>query len=106
MRFQKAFLLGLILVTALFLVSCAAGPNVLAHTPGPNGTIAGFWLGLWHGFICPVTFVLALFSGKVHIYEVYNNGGWYNLGFIMGCCMIFGGGGSSRACRPARNPAS
>jgi hypothetical protein len=103
MRLHKVFLLGLIFFAALFLVGCAAGPNVLAHTPGPNGSVSGFWLGLWHGFICPVTLVISLFSGKVHIYEVHNNGGWYNLGFIMGCCMIFGGG-SSRACRPGRNP--
>jgi hypothetical protein len=104
MRLHKVFLLGLIFVAALLLVSCAAGPNVLAHTPGANGNIAGFWLGLWHGFICPVTFVISLFSDKVHIYEVHDNGGWYNLGFIMGCCMIFGGGGSSRARRLGQNP--
>ncbi|HEY1470570.1 MAG TPA: hypothetical protein VGF61_16120 [Candidatus Acidoferrum sp.] len=102
MRLHKAFLLGLIFLAALLLVGCAAGPNVLAHTPGPNGSIAGFWLGLWHGFISPVTFVISLFSDKVHIYEVHNNGGWYNFGFIFGCCMIFEGGGSSRACRPRR----
>ena len=95
MRFQKAFLLGLICVAALLLVSCAAGPNVLAHSAGAHGSIAGFWLGLWHGFICPVTFVISLFSDKVHFYEVHNNGGWYNFGFVFGCCVIFGGGGKS-----------
>ncbi len=95
MRIQKAFLLGLLFVAAIFLVSCAAGPNVLAHSAGANGRIAGFWLGLWHGFICPVTFIISLFSDKVHLYEVHNNGGWYNFGFILGACMIFGGGGKS-----------
>jgi hypothetical protein len=104
MRLQKVFLLCVIFLAAFFLVSCAAGPNVLAHTPGPNGSVAGFWLGLWHGFVSPVTFVISLFSDKVHLYEVHNNGGWYNFGFIFGCCMIFGGGGSSRACRPGPNP--
>jgi hypothetical protein len=95
MRFQKAFLLGLVCVAALFLVGCAAGPNVLAHSAGAHGGIAGFWLGLWHGFICQVTFIVSLFSDKVHLYEVHNNGGWYNFGFLLGACMIFGGGGSS-----------
>ena len=98
MRFQKAFLLGLLFGAALLLVSCAAGPNALAHSAGADGRIAGFWLGLWHGVICPVTFVISLFSDKVHLYEVHNNGGWYNFGFIFGACMIFGGGGNS-ACR-------
>src|SRR5208337_3323751 len=95
MRFQRALLLGLICVAALFLVGCAAGPNALAHTAGAGGRIAGFWLGLWHGFICPVTFIISLFSDKVHLYEVHNNGGWYNFGFLLGACTIFGGGGKS-----------
>lgn len=95
MRWQKAFLIGLMCVAALFLASCAAGPNALAHSAGADGRIAGFWLGLWHGFICPVTFIISLFSDKVHLYEVHNNGGWYNFGFIFGACIIFGGGGKS-----------
>lgn len=95
MRFQKAFLLGPMCAAALFLVGCAAGPNVLAHSAGAGGRIAGFWLGLWHGFICPVAFIISLFSDKVHLYEVHNNGGWYNFGFVLGACTIFGGGGKS-----------
>jgi hypothetical protein len=84
MRLQKAYLVGLIFVGGLLLVSA-----------GADGRIAGFWLGLWHGFICPVTFIISLFSDKVHLYEVHNNGGWYNFGFLMGACMILGGGGKS-----------
>ncbi|HXR33932.1 MAG TPA: hypothetical protein VN830_09505 [Verrucomicrobiae bacterium] len=99
MRLQKGFLLGLTFVAGLFLVGCAAGPNALAHSAGANGKIAGFWLGLWHGFICPVTFVISLFSDKVHFYEVHNNGGWYNFGFVLGACMIFGSGGKSSSHR-------
>ncbi len=95
MRWQKAFLVGLMVVAGLFVVGCAAGPNGLAHSAGANGSVAGFWLGLWHGFICPVTFIISLFSDKVHLYEVHNNGGWYNFGFLLGACMIFGGGGKS-----------
>ncbi len=95
MRWQKAVLLGVIVVAGLFLAGCAAGPNGLAHSAGANGSVAGFWLGLWHGFICPVTFIISLFSDKVHLYEVHNNGGWYNFGFLLGACMIFGGGGKS-----------
>jgi hypothetical protein len=33
------------------------------------------------------------------MYEVHNNGGWYNFGFILGMSIIFGGsagGASSR----------
>ena len=95
MRLQRVFLVCLALLAAACLVSCAAGPNALAHSAGADGKIAGFWLGLWHGIICPVTLVISLFSNKVHLYEVHNNGGWYNFGFVVGACMIFGGGGKS-----------
>jgi len=80
----------LILIT---LVNCAPNPNQLANTPDRTGDIAGFWSGLWHGIIAPVTFIISLFSDKVHVYEVHNNGGWYNFGFLFGIMIIFGGGG-------------
>jgi len=45
---------------------------------------AGFWLGVWHGIICPITFLVSLFNDNVGIYEVRNNGNWYNFGFVAG----------------------
>ena len=90
-----------LLIIAAFLVlllaSCAAGPNEMANTPSDNGTIAGFWLGLWHGIISPVTFLVSLFFKNVHLYEIHNNGGWYNFGFVLGAGIFLGGG--SRAAR-------
>ena len=41
-------------------------------------------MGLWHGFISPVTFVISIFSRNVRLYEVHNNGTWYNFGFVLG----------------------
>jgi hypothetical protein len=88
--------LGLSLAFALcFAAGCAAGPNVFKNSPGPDGSVAGFWLGLWHGFILPFAFVVSLFNDKVTIYEVHNAGGWYNFGFLLGAAMIWGGGGAS-----------
>jgi hypothetical protein len=86
--------LFLLLVGTLLLAGCAAGPNATANTPDVDGTVAGFWRGLWHGLICPFTFVISLFADAVHIYEVHNNGGWYNFGFLLGVATIFGGGSS------------
>ncbi len=45
---------------------------------------AGFWLGLWHGIIVPVTFIISLFRDDTTIYAAFNTGGWYNFGFILG----------------------
>jgi hypothetical protein len=94
-------LIGVLVVTVLLaLISgCAANPNQLENIPDEEGEVAGFWQGLWHGFIAPFAFVGSLFSDGVTIYEAHNNGGWYNSGFLIGASMIFGGSGGGAARR-------
>jgi hypothetical protein len=93
--------LGVVGVLVLLaLAGCAAGGNTAA-VAGPDA--AGFWLGLWHGFISPVTFIVSLFTDTVGIYEVRNNGGWYDVGFMIGVSAVFSG--SARSSRPARRRA-
>ncbi len=87
--------LSLTLLAVVMLAGCAAGPNPVAHTAGTDGSIAGFWLGLWHGLICPITFIISLFSDNVHFYEVHNSGGWYNFGFLLGAICTLAGGSTS-----------
>ena len=89
-----------ILASLLFLAAaCAPGPNDAEKTPDKEGRVAGFWKGLWHGLISPVTFVISLFSKSVRLYEVHNNGGWYNFGFVVGAGLFLQGGilGSRKA---------
>ncbi|MEV0067946.1 MULTISPECIES: hypothetical protein [unclassified Amycolatopsis] len=69
----------LVLGGALVLTSCAASANPDAGTAAP-----GFWLGIWHGLICPITFLISLFNDDVGIYEVNNNGHLYDFGFVFG----------------------
>lgn len=91
---------ALMAVLLIVLSSCAPGANSLANSANANGVVAGFWRGLWNGVISPITFVVSLFDRTVQIYEVHNNGGWYNLGFLMGVIVIFGGGaGGARSRR-------
>jgi hypothetical protein len=91
----------LVLFVFLLLASCAPGPNTLEKTPNAKGKVAGFWKGLWHGLISPVTFIISLFSKNVRIYEVHNNGNWYNFGFVLGAGLFLQGGilGSRKARR-------
>lgn len=88
------------LVAALALAACwaclATGcadtvsfQNAAARAP------VGFWYGLWHGMICPIAWLVSLFSDDVAIYAIYNNGGWYDFGFVLGAGIL--GGGSSKA---------
>ena len=82
------------LVLLLALSACAAGPNPALDT---GADPAGFWLGLWHGFILPVTFVVSLFTDSVSIYEVQNSGNWYDAGYVLGLLTVLGGGGGGSA---------
>jgi hypothetical protein len=76
----------------LLVSSCAAGANPSA---GTGEEPAGFWLGLWHGIILPVTFVISLFTDDLSVYEVANNGNWYDFGFFVGVAMSLGGSGGA-----------
>lgn len=77
------------------VVSCTAGPNEFKEVADAEGNIAGFWDGLWHGFILLFTFIASLFNSKVNIYEIYNAGPLYNLGFLLGVSIFFSGSGSA-----------
>jgi hypothetical protein len=89
------------LAAVLLLAACAASPNTLLGSPGPDGSVAGFWQGLWHGLIALFAFVVSLFRDDVGIYEAHNNGGWYDFGYVLGVLSAFGGGGG-RARRRGR----
>ena len=89
---RSLFLVAVLILGALLLASCAAGTNPTVDVPDAAGKTAGFWSGLWHGVISPVTFFISLFSDKVNIYEVYNSGNWYDFGFMLGVSIIMGGG--------------
>ena len=76
-----------ILLPALMLTACAAKQSADAVAPAAPG----FLLGLWHGFIFPVAWIVSLFADKVAVYAVPNNGGWYDFGYFLGI-VVFGVG--------------
>lgn len=96
MRRTPLLVVGLVLVGAIVLSSCAAGPNPATDA---GADPAGFWLGLWQGFITPVTFVISLFTDDVSIYEVRNDGNWYDFGYVIGLAVIFSSGGGAAGSR-------
>jgi len=79
--------LAAITTLTIFLAACAATQASDAVAP----QAPGFLLGLWHGFIFPVAWVVSLFSDKVAVYAVPNNGGWYDFGYFLGI-VVFGVG--------------
>lgn len=87
---RTGVLLGTVLVVA---AGCAAAGNDVAGEAGAPG----FWLGLWHGLIAPITFLVSLFSDTVGIYAVRNSGAWYDFGFLLGLSVVFSGSGRAGA---------
>ena len=83
-----------LVLLVLLLSSCVAGVNPDVGMASPDGIVAGFWRGLWHGIIAPVTFIISLFTDNVNVYEVHNSGNWYDFGFVLGAGILFGGGGA------------
>ena len=97
--------LVLVLLLLNFLAGCVPSPNQLKGTLNDQGAVAGFWIGLWQGFIAPFVFVVSLFKSSLSIYEVHNNGSWYNFGYLFGLACFFGGGGRG-ATRRKKIPSS
>ncbi|MGW6442630.1 hypothetical protein [Lentzea sp. NPDC055074] len=93
-----------LLAVALVATACAAGPNVASSVDGVP--VAGFWRGVWHGLIYPVTFFISLFTDNVNIYEVRNNGNWYDFGFVAGIGLLHTVLGHGRRVSPKRRKAS
>lgn len=92
----------LILLVLILFSGCLPGINEMTGTANKKGEVAGFWLGLWNGFIAPITFIISLFNKGIRIYEVHNNGAWYDFGFLLGL-LVFGGGGAKGASSKRRH---
>jgi hypothetical protein len=67
----------------------APGPNPLVNKVEGTNSIASTLLGIWHGIISPVTLVISFINPNVQMYEVYNDGSKYNLGFLVGVAIVF-----------------
>ncbi|RBP66706.1 hypothetical protein DES36_10587 [Alkalibaculum bacchi] len=88
---KKSLLLAVILLFCLSLAGCIPGDG----SNSPTDT-AGFFSGIWHGWIAPFSLIYSLFNDNISIYEIYNNGFTYNLGFYMAIISGFGGLALSR----------
>jgi hypothetical protein len=88
------------------LVVLAAGIYIIVNHVGMptrdvdlSGTPANFWLGLWQGLIIILSFIASWFDNNIVLYQVHNNGFWYNLGYLIALCFSIGAfaGGSRGA---------
>ncbi|MCB2292382.1 hypothetical protein LGK95_02360 [Clostridium algoriphilum] len=84
---KKIFILSIITVSILLtLTGCVPGDG--SYT---SSNPAGFFWGIWHGWISPISLIIGLVSKNIRIYEVINSGWWYDFGFYIAVISGFGG---------------
>ena len=72
---------------SLALAALATVLTACLATQAPDTNVPaqpGFFHGLWHGFLAPLTFIISLFTDAVRVYAVPNVGRWYDFGFLLG----------------------
>ena len=75
-----------VLLSCIAFAGCAPGGGHFdAKAP------AGFFWGIWHGWIAPVSLVIGLFDNTTRIYEPNNTGWFYDLGYYIAIIGGFGG---------------
>jgi hypothetical protein len=84
MKRQLQTILLVLITTVLFAGCFPGGGHATPDTP------AGFFTGIWHGWIAPLSLIVGLFRDGVRIYEVNNSGWWYDLGYYMAVIAGFG----------------
>lgn len=84
---RKALLLTVIVTVILFtLTGCVPGDGTrTASKP------AGFFWGILHGWLAPFSLIIGIFNKNIRVYEVMNNGWWYDFGFYIAVISGFGG---------------
>lgn len=88
---KKGLLIILIVVLTMILTACLPGDG--KHTADQA---AGFFWGIWHGWMAPLSLILGLINKTTRIYEVNNTGWLYDLGFYAAVISGFGGFSLSR----------
>lgn len=80
---------GLLVLSMLFVASCGyVAPVDMPKEPG-------FFIGMFHGVISFFTMILSFFT-DIEMYARANSGSWYDLGFVIGAMIFYGGGAKSR----------
>ncbi len=85
-----------IIITASLLSGCIPGDG-----KNTNDNKAGFFWGIWHGWLAPISLIISIFKDNISIYEVSNVGWLYDFGYYIAVISGFGGVALSRKKRRA-----
>lgn len=80
------FVCILLLIAFITFTGCVPGDG--KHT---DEKPAGFFWGIWHGWIAPISLIWSIFNSDIRVYEPQNIGWWYDFGFYIAIIAGFGG---------------
>ncbi|REE84428.1 hypothetical protein A8990_115106 [Paenibacillus taihuensis] len=90
-KFRLLLIMVMLLAITMTLTSCVPGDGVnTASRP------AGFFWGIWHGWVAPISLIIGIFKHHIRVYEIHNIGWWYDAGFYIAVISGFGGISLSR----------
>lgn len=88
---MKRWILIVVVLTGVILMTGCL-PMDGTHSENP----AGFFWGIWHGWMAPISLIMGLLNQTTRIYEPNNVGWLYDLGFYAAVISGFGGFSLSR----------
>lgn len=77
----------IIVLICLLITGCA---DTVTFAEAARVEPVGFWYGIWHGLISVFAWIGSLIWDDVAVYAIYNNGAWYDLGFLLGVGSVVG----------------
>lgn len=84
---KKLLLSSIVIIMALFMFTGCIPGDEAATIAKP----AGFFFGIWHGWLAPISLIIGIFNKNIRVYEVVNTGWWYDFGFYIAIISGFGG---------------
>jgi len=89
---KRALLFGIVIACLMFILTGCLPGDGTSSSDKP----AGFFRGIWHGWVAPISLIGGLFNKNIRVYEVYNTGWWYDFGYYIAVISGFGGLALSR----------
>lgn len=86
----------IVLIIMIVLVTVVVSGCIPGDGKASADNTAGFFWGVWHGWLAPLSLIISIFNRDIRIYEVYNSGWWYDFGYYMAIISGFGGLALSR----------
>ena len=86
MKAKIIVIITIIVLVAFIFTGCLPGDGKRTEEKPAN-----FLVGIWHGWVAPISVIVGIFNRSIRVYEVHSTGWWYDFGFYIAVISGFGG---------------